>query len=632
MKANYFFISVLCIFSIVTNSFSQKTSALDSIYIDSINAVAMRNVFKDQEKSQLHSRLGARLSIEKLYKRGEVKSTFIQGIVHDIRGDYDSSGHFFLKGYQLAKAYQIEDLEADGLNNLGMMNWNKGQFEEALIYFLDALRLYESLNNSKGISKAVSNIGLIYQELELPQEALKYNKRSLAIRIRQENIDGIARSYNNIGICFKQLAQLDSALFYYNKGLEYCSKGDIEQVESSILDNVGNIYQLQNKIDLSIETYARAIKLAEGRASLGWLAPHANLASLYIKKQNYQLALLHAKKADSVASLTRSMGHALDTYRALTLAYGHFGQTELSIEYFDKWNAIKDSIFSENTANAVAEMSTKYESEKKEQQLQLLETQSQLQKAEIQRTRLFIFLALILVTLVVGGLMILNSRKRYKLKASLASEREELQRTRFKAVVDAEEKERKRIAQELHDGLGQVLSTARITVSALDNSNKKVKNSLDLIDHAVKEVRSISHNMMPNALMKSNLEAALRDLLDTINESEKIRATYHQSCELQLDQSVSINLYRVVQEVLNNALKYAKSSEIHVSVSEHNSHYDMEIKDNGVGFDTSLIKTSHGIGWKNIATRLQLINGTLKVHSDIGGTCVKLKIPKLKLA
>jgi signal transduction histidine kinase len=609
----------------------QLANATGKDRIELMNKIAFQNIFNDQPEALRLAKSMIQESESMQYEKGVIQGINIRGIVNDIRGNSDSARFYFNKGYVMSKEQGLKELEANGLNNLGMMHWNLGLFEQSLVYFYDALRLYDSLQLTSGISKAVSNIGLINQELLRFEEALKFNFRSLTIRLAAGNDDNIARSYNNIGICYKGLNQLDSALYYYGLGLKYAQKANATGVESSIVDNLANVYQIRKSFDKAIELHHLSLELNQNRSSLSALATNANLSALYNEVGNHQQALLHALTADSIIRGVGSFGTGVDTYRNMGEAYLQLGLLDSATKYYNYWGVMIDSIYSERSAEAVAKMAAEYETEKKEQQIEILSTKERLQQAEIEQTRFLVIAVLIIAILVILGILLVNSRKRYKLKAVMAEQKEELQRTRFKAVIDAEEKERKRIAKELHDGLGQLLSTARITVSSLEQ-NAKVENSLKVIDMAVKEVRSISHNMMPNALMNVGLKPALEDMIRKIDESGSVRAVFINEGETALPESISVTVYRVVQEVINNALKYAEATNITMKVTHSDLGMEIEVSDDGKGFDTAKIAQGEGIGWTNIYSRMELVGGQVTVHSELNkGTTVRMTLPQTSL-
>jgi signal transduction histidine kinase len=185
-----------------------------------------------------------------------------------------------------------------------------------------------------------------------------------------------------------------------------------------------------------------------------------------------------------------------------------------------------------------------------------LTAQNEIQSLEIQNNQVMLGGMGGIAILLVVSTIAMYSRKNYKLKVFLAQEKEAQQKLRFKSVIEGEEKERKRIAQDLHDGLGQLLSTARLNVSVLedeilDDNSTTLNNSLKLIDDAVSEVRSISHNMMPNALISIVFEAALKEQVHLINDAGKVHVKLLLPEEnLDLEESKAISLIESYKKFL----------------------------------------------------------------------------------
>jgi len=208
------------------------------------------------------------------------------------------------------------------------------------------------------------------------------------------------------------------------------------------------------------------------------------------------------------------------------------------------------------------------------------------------------------------------------------------QRDSFKAVIEATEKERKRVAEDLHDGLGQLLSTAKLNLTAIEpapNSEEQssINTSLSLLDEACQEVRHISHNMMPGTLIRLGLVSAVKEQARKINESGKILVTVEVSgFEDRMDEAREIAIYRVIQELLNNAIRYSGATDIEIKLEQLADGYLFRIKDNGKGFDRKMLEQSKGIGWRNIRSRIDLLQGNIDLKTAPGkGTVLNIWIP-----
>jgi two-component system NarL family sensor kinase len=231
---------------------------------------------------------------------------------------------------------------------------------------------------------------------------------------------------------------------------------------------------------------------------------------------------------------------------------------------------------------------------------------------------------------------LLYNRSKLKQETRLQLEIIKQQDFSTKAVLDAEEKERKRIAGDLHDGVGQLFSVVRMNLSGLleraklGNESDKIlaEKTLALVDESCKEVRSISHQMMPNVLLKSGLADAIKNFIDKIDkETLKIHLQTF-GLKNRLESNVETVLYRVIQETVNNVIKHAEATELDIQLVKEDESITATIEDNGKGFNTLQLKGLEGLGLKNIRTRVEYLKGTVDFDSSIGrGTVVSVWIP-----
>jgi two-component system, NarL family, sensor kinase len=300
-----------------------------------------------------------------------------------------------------------------------------------------------------------------------------------------------------------------------------------------------------------------------------------------------------------------------------------------ALEYFQKRTSLRDSIFSTEKTKQIEELNTKYQTVKKEQIIE--QQQNRLIKQN------FLFLGLAGLALMIG-LLAWSQYKRYKLRkeTQLQTEIMKQQELATKAVIEAEEEERQRIARDLHDGVGQMMSVAKMNLSAFESeiifSNEEQKLSFEkiihLVDDSCKEVRHVSHNMMPHALLKSNLASAVRDFIDKIDKKTLEIHFYSEGLDERLNSNTENVLYRVIQECVNNVIKHAGATELDISVIRDKDGISATIEDNGKGFDTSDKEKFEGIGLKNILTRVEYLKGTVEFDSSPGrGTAIGLHVP-----
>jgi signal transduction histidine kinase len=196
------------------------------------------------------------------------------------------------------------------------------------------------------------------------------------------------------------------------------------------------------------------------------------------------------------------------------------------------------------------------------------------------------------------------------------------------------ETERSRLAKDLHDGLGGLLSGIKLTLSGVADKVPE-KNILlftkanNQLDTAIREMRRVAHNMMPEALLKFGLGEAIQDYCDGINESNLVKMKYTQIGSLQgLTQSAEIVLYRIIQELTNNALKHAAGKNIFIQITKHPRGITVTVEDDGNGFDTAAIPAGDGQGIKNVQSRIDYLKGSIDIKSEKGnGTSINIEIP-----
>jgi two-component system, NarL family, sensor kinase len=315
---------------------------------------------------------------------------------------------------------------------------------------------------------------------------------------------------------------------------------------------------------------------------------------------------------------------------SLLTSYYYCGTKQQMMDVADILRVKKDSLFAVQTADKTAQYRTLYETEKKERENLLKEAQLKNEK-QLRKLMLIGFAAGLVLLCLIFYLLYKRSHFKQQVAAEKLIATEKL--IRLKEVLMAEEKERQRIARELHDGVGHLLSSAKLNLSSIeeeDAENKTaVENSMKIIDEALAETRTISHNLMPSALSELGFTAALQQLARIINQAGKVKVELTWELDgIELEETKSTALYRIVQEVVNNMLRHADATTIKISASKIEEALHLSITDNGVGFDVNTINSSSGIGWKNIFARADMIHAAININSVQGnGTTVQLQIP-----
>jgi hypothetical protein len=294
--------------------------------------------------------------------------------------------------------------------------------------------------------------------------------------------------------------------------------------------------------------------------------------------------------------------------------------------YYKQYSEYKEKMASENLSNAIANATIEYETEKKE-----LEFQAELkQKKNSQALNAVLAVLLILLALTVFFLV-----RNFKQKREIQKRETELKSAR--ALMEGQEGERERIAHELHDRVGSMISTIKLHLGVIEHKFKSkskqeeqmMVNVHNLIDETYEEVRRISHDLDAGQLGKIGLHAAMQKLAKGIAVTRQLKVTYIDSgLSETIDPTIETDLYRITQELLTNTIKYAHAKEVSIQVSTSDRKIVYSYEDDGDGFDKTSLDGGLGIGYKNINARVDRMLGKWFIETSPGnGTNVIIEIP-----
>jgi signal transduction histidine kinase len=359
-----------------------------------------------------------------------------------------------------------------------------------------------------------------------------------------------------------------------------------------------------------------------------------------------ELALhnLTAAKAslDSLLSMSDKLGMKMyrnEAYLGYAAWYEKKGDFFNANYYLRKSFLLADTILSEDRKKLIAATEIKYQIKNKENEISRLNAEQQLSQLTIRQKNIlnYILAGTALSILIIALLSVGNYRKNQQIQQQQIAELEkEKQLLATEAVLKGQEEERSRLAKDLHDGLGGMLSGIKYSFSNMkDNLILTSENmlgferGLDMLDTSINELRRVAHNMMPETLMKFGLNAALKDFCTGINGSGVIKVLYQSYGieDLNIEPAASVTIYRIIQELLNNVIKHAGATKAVVQLNKEDNQLLITVEDDGQGFETALLSTAKGIGWGNIKNRLDYLKAKLDVESEAGkGTAVHIEL------
>jgi two-component system, NarL family, sensor kinase len=512
------------------------------------------------------------------------------------------------------------------------------KFEPALKHGLAAIKFYEQANDKRRMANMYVNIANIYQQQYNFKQADKFlrSAEQMAGQLKDSSVFG--NVYNTMGILYAEHQQLDSAEKFF---LRSTAIREALNDKTSIVwnySNLGGVYTLKKEPVKALVYFEKAYKkFAEDSNIYGLSSVALNMGEVYMQLKKPVKALEYYQYARKYSAMVNDLDNMENIYTNLSNYYDEMGDLKTAMKYSDSLVVLMDTVYGRRLDESIAEMQTRFDVEKKDLEIAKNKTEMELQDKRNQFKNTVIISILVFFVLLITVIWIFYRKKQIEQKAKLAEEIAQQKELRSKAIIEAEEKERRRIAQDLHDGIGQILSAAKLNLSNYQSKAEvksqeekdALKNVSDLIDDSVKEVRAVSHNMMPNTLIKLGLASAVREFITKIGNIPNFKVDLEiVGLDKRLPEQTETVFYRVIQEIVNNIIKHSKANHISLQLIKHENEMTVMIEDNGVGFDTGKINEFQGIGLKNIISRIEFLNGRVDFDSTPGhGTNVIIEVP-----
>lgn len=563
----------------------------------------------------------------------------IFGINFSSVGKNDSMILILEEGKQYASQTNNAAAQIRVAGTLGRALISTGKAEEGLKNLFEGLDLLKKNPDKEFELKIRTNVTFALLELKQYQECINFSKQSLAL-ITEPKFEYIAvYYYNNAAASYGALGYLDSARYMIERGMVASKATNDTQSIANAYFILGTIYAEAGDFKKAIEQYEMAKPYREKVGNPHYIVSDLySLSSLYYKSGDYAKGIKAGEEALALATQHNLLLKFENTYLSLAQNYEGFGNYKKASNFYQLWAIAKDSIYKNSSASAIAEMKTKYETEKKEQQLLVQDAKLSAQRTQLQRTYVVIVALAIIVGLVV--IILLLVRSRYKRKQLVAAQQNEIavREAYISATIDSQESERKRVAQDLHDGMGQLISALRMTLGKISPEVSQeqrvviVEQSEKIVNDMYREVRGVAFNLMPQTLIQHGLVPALQEMALRLNESGGVRIHITNfAMPNRLPEIQEISLYRIIQEWTNNILKYANAAKIEINLVADDNELSITIEDNGQGFDAQRLEKGSGNGWKNIQSRVGLLKGSVLIDTNLGrtGTTLILQIPRV---
>ncbi|WP_313261496.1 sensor histidine kinase [Sphingobacterium sp.] len=601
-----------------------KTKKLtDQEMIDIHKDLAQGYINDEPNRSRSFSMVGHDLTERTGDQKSKVKFLYYLGSSYYVSMMFDSAAYFLDKSLVLARKNGDDDSEVSILKMYGQLYRRQGQYEKALDRYFEAAKLGGQLPDNSKMCDVYMGIGGTYHLMQNNTQALYYYGKAEQIALKYGNGQNLGDIYLSLSSVYRSKDDgKQKAIHYAEESLKIHRKSGGRSNEISALQALCGAYFQFDDYRAAMKYAEEALLLAKELDNKNLIAhSYADISSISYYMQQYE----KAAETALVALKTDSTDHhlKLTIFSNLPLIYAHLGNFNAMEEYMEQYKLAVDNYSNETYQNSLSTMEVKYQTEKKELKIEALEGQK----------KLYIWLgiagaAILLVALAFGFV-------RYRLAVSrrkLAEEetwrtQQEKQLVAVQATLDGEAAERKRLAKDLHDGLGGMLSAVRLNLpqvkgdallEALDVT--RFQTALGMLDDSIHELRRVAHHMMPESLLRYGLKISLTDFCTAI----PIADFHYFGNEARLPEKLEIMVYRCIHELVNNALKHAEATKINVQLVQEPDRLSFTVQDDGKGYDRETV--TEGMGLRNIRQRVGVFQGKLDIYSTEKGTEVHVEL------
>lgn len=588
---------------------NEKLEILDklcNIYIESdlVNAEKFAN-----EILQISSK-----SNNRIFK---AKANESIGRILYLQGRIDSSIIFLKKAVEIFSELQNSTKQlVEAKTYLANSYRIVAKYDESIELYNQALKYYESIDDKVWIAKILANIGSLYYSAGNQSKGEEYTLRALELQRKTKDLQGESVSLVNLVVFALNNGDYQKGIKYGDEAIKKLKSINITYYAAALV-RVGYCYYMIGEKVKAISYTKEALRAYQENNSVsGMMESYRSLGDYYYEMKNYELAKKIGLEALKVADTSNRLDLRL-IYDLLKRSSIFLNHHEDAINYSQQQIRLKEEDLNSEWANMIADADAKYQTQKKENEIQKLRYS--------QKIRFIAILSLIFIIVfgLIGALLFMKGlkQKRKIAEQKVAQLEQEKQLIATKSLLEGETTERARLSKDLHDGLGGLLSVTKHKMANMKGSltipEEQVEtfnSALEMLDNSIKELRRVAHNLMPESLMRYGLNAAIKDFCDSID-----KATYHfYGVEKRIDEKLEVAAFRIVSELVNNALKHASASKINVQLVQEQDRISLTVYDDGCGFDPKSIDKTKSVGLNSIEQRVVSFNGRLDILSGQG--------------
>lgn len=630
-----------------------KTSKEDSNKVNTINQLGRESAFMgNYNESRKYSRDAMLLSEKIKFEKGKIQAYMHTGFTYFYEGNYPEALNQYSKALSIAEKLKDQKGIANSYNNMGLAYTYQQKYSEGMKMHQAALKMYEKMNDSTGIMNSNNNLGIIYEEQGDYPEAIKSYLTALKMAEARGNKKATADAYFNIAnIYYGQKSHTD-AIKNYSPSLKLYREIEFKKGIALCYVNMGHCYQMLDSMELALDLSKQGYKIFEAMGLKSNAAQAKNMiAHINTSLGNYSEALDDFSMSLKLCSEIGDTMNMASSYRGLGDVYFYTGHYDESLKNFNKglelakakdikttvkdlhgsiaeayskkndyknaflnhqlYFMLNDSLFNETKTKQIAEMQTRYETEKKDNDIALLSKDKEIQDIEIKKQKLqkYSFVGGLGVVIV----LLLFGYRTYRIRQTL----------RLQDI-------RNKIAGDLHDDIGSTLNSISVYSEVARRKDEQQDEALEMIGDASRKIidamSDIVWTINPVNDSFAKILFRMKSLAYNLFRAKKIEYTFHADEGIE-EKKLSLedrrNFYLIFKEAVNNLVKYSQATRADITLAMENELIRLRIRDNGIGFDS--LQDSAGNGLKNMKRRAEEMKAQFKIESTTGnGTQIEL--------
>lgn len=573
-----------------------------------------------------------RLSREIRYDYGIARASQLSGVIYSDRGQYALAS----ERYKLALKHfvNIKDYRGIGAvyNNLGNLYNFQGLLDEAAAHYLPAVTAFVRAGEKQLLSLVYTNLGSVFEKLKQSDKSLFYHHKAVDIALAQRDSARLIHALINQGIAYSNLNREAEAMQSFRASLGYSRALNNTQGTGIALQNIGDLYETSGRYD-SAKYYYELSKTALEKLNDPYYTSsiYYALGSVYIRMGKYaraaellRLAITYARKVSDKEILARA-------YYRLSELYVRTGKFQQSTDALNQYKLYDDSLRSESTIHQVNMLETRFRTAEKDKEIAGKQLALSIKEAELREKNLLIgcVIGALIIVLIISMLLFHTYRQQRSLnEQQRINLQKEHQIIALQAMMDGEEKERIRLSRDLHDGVAGLLSATKMHMHSLErihgglNDTPLYHKTVHMLDEAATELRKTAHNLMPQVLHEYGLAEGIRHCCS------RFSGIHHPEIQVEVCGEAirypgrfELMVFRVVQELLHNAVKHSGAESILVQLSFSPGLLAVTVEDDGRGFELSTLVPGAGMGLGSLRSRVSALNGKLDLQAAPGEGC-----------